>query len=382
MPTLIFVHGIANRAAAYPDTLRALRAEVERRGRHDINIVPCNWSDTYGGRLPTTIRSIPSSTGTIPDDVPARYRVWVILEVDPLAELDELQNSPPESPSFADPSTFADTLAKLRSRQDGELDNILADLGLDVVKLGQAADQLSQTTPFMWALGQYSCIASVGEPLARAVIAQAATQSAEAGFMSSTNQDRTRAATAIAQRLITTSKFLGQEILASLAASFGTRMVRKNRAHFTRCLMPVIGDVLFYQTHGEKIRALIANVIRGQKEPVTVLAHSLGGVACVDLLSLERLPEVKQLITVGSQAGLFSELGISHGDFHELKEDFPPWLNIYDRADFLSFLAEPVFGDRVPRIRDAEIESGETFPTSHSAYFTNEAAWEQILATF
>jgi surfactin synthase thioesterase subunit len=74
-----------------------------------------------------------------------------------------------------------------------------------------------------------------------------------------------------------------------------------------------------------------------------LLGHSLGGVACVDLLidpEEKERKQVKMLATVGSQAPYFYEINalslLEYDEKTELPKYFPWWLNIYDRADFLS----------------------------------------------
>jgi hypothetical protein len=137
-----------------------------------------------------------------------------------------------------------------------------------------------------------------------------------------------------------------------------------------------IGDVLLYQSRGGAIRDFIRCKILEAEPPVTVVAHSLGGVACVDLLAGSERLHVEHLITVGSQSSLLYEMGLLTAlPFGmALPNHFPPWLNVYDRNDFLSFFAAPLLGD----VRDWEVWSGEPFPDSHSAYFGNEKVWQAI----
>ena len=59
---------------------------------------------------------------------------------------------------------------------------------------------------------------------------------------------------------------------------------------------------MLYQTRGEKIRAFIQEQIAQAEPPVVLIAHSLGGIACVDLLVQQQLSQVELLVTVGSQA--------------------------------------------------------------------------------
>ena len=73
-----------------------------------------------------------------------------------------------------------------------------------------------------------------------------------------------------------------------------------------RAVLP-LGDIALYQAHGHKVRQFISGKIASATPPVVLLGHSLGGVACVDLLISERFSSVSHLITVGSQAPLLYE---------------------------------------------------------------------------
>ena len=114
-------------------------------------------------------------------------------------------------------------------------------------------------------------------------------------------------------------------------------------------------------------------------EAVTVLAHSLGGVACVDLLAMEDLDgRVDQLITVGSQAPFFYECGALASVEHPktLPGHFPRrWLNIYDPWDLLAYRAAKVFPQHAS---DVEVSNGQPFPFAHSAYWSNSKVWDAI----
>jgi hypothetical protein len=87
-------------------------------------------------------------------------------------------------------------------------------------------------------------------------------------------------------------------------------------------------------------------------------------------------PRVERLVTVGSQSPLLYEIGAlaSLKPGQPLPQDFPPWLNIFDRNDMLSYVASRLF----PLAKDFEVESGQPFPDAHSAYFANEQAWAEI----
>lgn len=157
----------------------------------------------------------------------------------------------------------------------------------------------------------------------------------------------------------------------------GTSMLRRQRAKLNMAIAAPIGDILLYQAHGHVIRNFIHQKIESAEGPVTLLAHSLGGIACVDLLAMNNLPAVRALVTIGSQAAFFHELGALAAlkERATLPETFPKWLNIFDRNDFLSFIGERMFPGRVV---DVEVQSGQPFPDSHSAYVGNPQTWAAI----
>jgi hypothetical protein len=166
---------------------------------------------------------------------------------------------------------------------------------------------------------------------------------------------------------------------ADTVASIATPVARWRRGSLSEAANPAAGDILRYQARGAPIRDYIRASIERLPGDVYLLAHSLGGIACVDLLAQERIGRVAGLITVGSQAPYLHEIGALVGlaaGARDLPAHFPRWLNLYDPYDFLSYVAEPVF--RGSNVRDCCIRSGQPFPHSHSAYWTNGHTWNAI----
>jgi pimeloyl-ACP methyl ester carboxylesterase len=163
-----------------------------------------------------------------------------------------------------------------------------------------------------------------------------------------------------------------------LASRTVTRMVGRRRGSVTDAAAPAAGDILRYQARGAGIRAAIRQAISDTRaDRVTILAHSLGGIACVDLLVMTDIPEVDRLVTVGSQAPFLYEIGalVSLEPPEKLPARFPDWLNIYDPRDFLGYVGEGVFPGRVT---DVLVDNGQPFPQSHSAYWGNRAVWAAV----
>jgi pimeloyl-ACP methyl ester carboxylesterase len=155
--------------------------------------------------------------------------------------------------------------------------------------------------------------------------------------------------------------------------------IQRKRGALTDATYPFAGDILLYQARGKKIRAFIGEQVRQAKPPVVLLGHSLGGIACADLLVEQELSQVQLLITVGSQVPFFYEINALQCLAWQtsLPPHFPPsWLNIYDLRDFLSYVGTKLFPGKV---EDKRVDSKQPFPHAHSAYFTNPQTWEAIV---
>jgi hypothetical protein len=168
-------------------------------------------------------------------------------------------------------------------------------------------------------------------------------------------------------------------LLAPGIALWG-RMAQRRRGEMMDGASPLAGDILAYQCRGEDIRKFIAFRVREVPPPVIIVAHSLGGVAAVDVLVRENLQQrVKLLVTVGSQVPYFYEINALHSLERragaELPSHFPAWINIYDLRDFLSFVGAGLFPGR---ITDRDVDSRQPFPISHSAYWTNKDTYKII----
>lgn len=194
-----------------------------------------------------------------------------------------------------------------------------------------------------------------------------------------------------------TRGFAGK-LLGNVLAQIATKVAVAKRGDFMGPVSDFIRDISFYLSHGEEVRKFLTAEIRRHTEnhdpqyggPVVILAHSLGGIAAVDLLSdtsvmgavgdsqQDRL-KVNLLVTIGSQSPLLYLMDSMHSLRPRQLQDrpFEPWLNIYDREDLISFCAERVWPGR-PQIQDQPVSSGVPFPMSHSAYLTNDHVYELI----
>ena len=388
MTTVIFVHGTGIREREYNETFEIIEQKIHAQ-RPDIKVSPCLWG-ALGARFNDNRASVPLENATLAlsqGEEDANIVLWGQLYRDPLYELRLLSLKPIESgnPFGEEPGDV------LQSRVASlipafQLEAKLQEAGIaEVFELAQ--ETVIHSEPYERALltVSESDLSEYYAPIARAILAQAMLISEEQEkFPPVLTDAKLRDQIGELLTLALGEAELGLigwllKPLVELALPIGTNYVKGNRLEVTDKYSPVPGDILLYQTRGEKIRAFIQQQIAQAEPPVVLLAHSLGGIACVDLLVQQQLSQVELLVTVGSQAPFLYEINalysLEYGQL--LPEHFPEWLNIYDLRDFLSYVGNRIFPDRV---QDVPVDSRQPFPRSHGAYWTNAKTWEAIIS--
>jgi hypothetical protein len=179
-----------------------------------------------------------------------------------------------------------------------------------------------------------------------------------------------------------------------------TELLREKGAGLTGTIASTVGDVLAYQRNGEEIRGRLDRAYRdalSAGEPVSILAHSLGGLVSVEWLlgapvsDADATPLVERrvatLITFGTQVSLFCEL---HGLLGAagVTDNVPPvmlpiavdrWINVWHALDPLAFVMAPVLaiegadGSEVPvEDRRLDPEGIGVSLTHHSSYWHDQ----------
>jgi hypothetical protein len=384
---IVFVHGTGVRGKAYSQSFHQIRQHVEARPEFG-RLSGCFWGDRHGARLDGGL-SIPEYDRTRGGrrDVDEEDRaLWAVLYTDPWYELRLLRHVgvaggelPPGTPAPAD-VLRAQLDAFVPSRRLAER---LAAAGL-AEDFDAALTALRGAPEFDdAALTADEALVEHRKAVARALIAHAIAAGFEADDVEPVIDGITRDAVAelLTDELGGYGRGVGEWLarpFKGVAARTATRLVDRRRGAVSDLGTPTTGDILLYQARGADIRAAIRQaVIDTRSDRVTLLTHSLGGIAAVDLLVLEAVPQVDRLVTVGSQAPFLYEIGAlsSLTAPDELPPHFPAWLNIYDPHDFLSYIGERVFPGRV---HDHEVDNVQPFPQSHSAYWTNRYVWEAI----
>lgn len=389
MTTLVFVHGTGVRPTQYEENFALIQKKLGIQ-RPDIKVVPCLWGEMLGTKLNAKGASIPFYDATLAlseeEEEDKEILLWEQLYRDPLYELQLLSLKPsekgPANPFAEQPSDELDSTLQ-RFEPSPELQALLVEAGIALV-FDEALQAVIRSEAYHEALQTASdSLSEYCDAIARAIVAQAMFYCEQQEKYPSilTNADlRDKVVKTLSCALGEPELGLGGGVLKllSLLAHPTTFAIKRKRGSITDAISPFPCDILLYQSRGEKIRQFIREIIEQAEPPVVLLAHSLGGIACVDLLVKECLENVALLVTVGSQAPFLYEINALHSlEFGQpLPEHFPLWLNIYDLRDFLSYVGANVFPNKV---QDVLVDSKQPFPRSHSAYWENPATWKGII---
>ncbi len=383
MRSVLFVHGTGVRERGFVETLGKIESSLP-----GWRVFPCYWGGTHGVELHHKGASIPDYEAEI--DWAAEGQVeslWELLYQDPLHELRQAALAPIEEEDL--PPNQLWPWEELRARIEGYapseiFDALLVDAQLREV-WPKAFTLVLETPTFEEAGRTYSANnEEVITRIARAMIAAAI----RLGMEESLPLPDGDARDALVKRLAVDFGQRSYRGILETAVAYYLRpltfFAERARSVVSDGAFPGAGDILLYQRRGEGIRAFIEDAIRqasreSDGQDIVVLAHSLGGIACFDLLAKTPDLPVKALITAGSQAPLLYELDCLFSlRFDEpLRADFPRWLNVYDRQDLLSYIGGNLFPKQV---EDFEVKSRQPFPVSHSAYWGSAELWKKVVA--
>lgn len=394
----MFVHGTGVREVAYATMLCRIREELSRL-RPAVRVVPCFWGGEHGSALHAGGASIPSGyTGRaieVAHDMAGETEtetendavaMWALLEKDPLFELRLLATSmpdPAERPPWSEPpgQLLTDEVGALA--HNGTLSRLLGDTSSQEAFVAAVVAVLDSEAGKALLVHEEGHGGETRMALARALVATVlVSRDAELGMpLLLDGAHRDDLVAQIVAQLGGSDRGLGAtvgRVGLNLALRLGaTRPIERRRAAITEAASPLAGDVMLYLARGQGIRDFIAREVAVAEGPVVCLAHSLGGIAAVDLLVSRHLPSVHLLITVGSQAPYLYELNaLPMLEFGQaLPPSMPPWVNIYDRRDLLGYAGEGVFPGRVT---DRVVDNRVPFPRSHSAYFGNDDFYDIV----
>jgi hypothetical protein len=386
MGNIVFVHGTGVRQPSYDITCEAVAANL-RRFLPNYDLQRCYWGEEEGSRLRSGGVSIPtydSTRGTAEvEAADLAIARWNMLYEDPTSELNGLLSPTAATNAFVPGSqTLLESIVELLQTENQNVRDLVCQTGLERV-WQQAKMDLVESINQMIKVTTQELDSEVRAAFARSLVARALTMAfGVPGERADwpTGRERDALVEALCElwggsdRSVTSWT---SERLKRMALKIGTSRVARKRGAISDAAYPAAGDVLLYQARGQGIRNFIEDTINKTRKPLLLLAHSLGGIACFDLLVEKQIEGITMLITVGSQAPLLYELDALHSLRHgsNLPDWFPRWINIYDPHDFLSYIGNSVFKSRVT---DIAVDNGQPFPESHSAYWHNPSVWEAI----
>ena len=196
-------------------------------------------------------------------------------------------------------------------------------------------------------------------------------------------------------------KDLGQ----SAAGAVINPIVRAARPGTNKKAILFVGDIFAYLAdrgepgagEGEIVKVVAGDFAKAAAfpsptDPLIIVGHSMGGIIAYDILTHFRPDLVCDLfVTVGSQVGVFAELGLLKAvpidrtafpipDPSRPKAKVPAnikrWINVFDPADVLGFKADVVFD----RVEDYAFSSGVSSLTAHGMYFERPHFYERLRA--
>lgn len=404
---VVFVHGTGVREPEFKETFDAIEQGLQG-ALHTVTVYPCNWGEQFGSKIGRG-RSIPlydQAMGLEEEDPETQsLSRWALLLDDPLIELSLLSAKvDPErgdTLGYTPGSALRHALEAFPEALTGSEPTVVSPVEFAV--LGESAQELLGMDELDAAAEAGVQLAPSGDReldgvrllAARAIVAVWMRLLMDQGRPAPTGATRDLVLGLTFAKLgggIEQSMSVGDDLLSLVikpitailskvvvnpalrAATWGSRTYRHGLAD---AATPRAGDILLYQARGARIRDFILRTAEAIGEPVVLLAHSLGGIACIDMLIEQARPCIKGIITAGSQAPYLYEIGaLSQLESHEpIPNHLPPWLNFFDKNDLLSFLAAPLMKGEKNLVTDVEVKSNQPFPLSHSAYWGNSAVW-------
>lgn len=384
MATVVFIHGTGVREPGFSKLAGRVAAGLTAL-REGLRIVPYYWGGAHGATLAAGGVSLPAEPGGTSRGLAERYpddetaAAWAALYADPYAELALAAAGAPQVTERAPGSLPADHAIRTRlAALAAQGDAPAAELGSGLARAATGLAAHPLLGPAAGALVPDDLATLAARSLTARVIADALDSDAPLVPVGDSRD-------AVADRLAVTlgAQPRGMErgvrsLVLRVAGSAASRAAVRRRRALTEAAHPAAGDILRYLSRGEAARTDLRDLVTGLKPPVTLVGHSLGGIIALDTLISAPLPQVRLLVTAGSQGPFLYESGSLPSLEHPapLPSHMPDWLNLYDPRDLLSYLGAGLFPGRVT---DVPVDSRQPFPASHSAYWTNAEVYRHIV---
>jgi hypothetical protein len=391
--SLIFIHGIAIRQERFDQLLNCV-VNGFRQAQCTLTVSGCYWGDlgrssSYSGASIPGFSAGVRAIGTHLESSDEASLMMLLLE-DPLAELATLRDKAELTPVTAG---FRPLPSEVVVRNDA-LSSAEALLRERALSLAASAAPRIPLVPDPVSALVHSVFEAAArtdrtldsralcDPIARAITAGLyGIAGASDGLWTDFRWNDTMRAVQAALD----DQFGGERgpfrDLGSTALTSALRHGMRNRVMPGLSLF--LGDVMSWFRNREAILHRVEEAVTAAnlKEPLVLLGHSLGGVIAFEYCA-EVAQDIRLLATVGSQVGLFGELGVLHAASRSragklvVPDNVQSWRNMYDPDDALSFLAAPVFDGVV----DVEFDTRAPFPVCHSEYWNLADMYRKLTA--
>ncbi|MFI0963704.1 hypothetical protein ACH4S8_20160 [Streptomyces sp. NPDC021080] len=391
MTTILFVHGTGVRSRREKEALDRIE-DGFRHALPDTTVETCSWGDALGV-APAGASAEEDGTGDAADPAPpdglrvtwsdAERAVWARLYDDPLFEIRLAVSAEPGDASAVSPRVLELLLSRIRKASDEPAVQASMPPGESWDQLREAVAEMLRNTEFTAAL-PFLAARKSHDLVARCLTAfHVRVRERDGSTVVVSAMERDALWRVLEKCLGSAPLGLGDRTRAvawSTAQHMARPVVRRHRGRLLTGATPALGDILLYQARGGPLRTFLAERVREIAGPVALLGHSLGGVACFESLVAHDLPNVRLLVTVGSQVPYLH--GLDALATHRLGAPLPDhfrarWVNVVDPEDLLAFTAEDGFRGRVT---DVEVDTREPFPRAHGAYWTTPQVYEAVRA--
>lgn len=325
----LVIHGVANRdAATIHQHARSLEERLKKRVS-TVNLIPCYWGDLGAKVNPAIITT--NTTHTLS--------------------------------TLSQTTIINETLDHL----DPEVDEVLVEAALEEAVSSSEFSELQQL---------FATTEDADQQLGRLLAA--------AYNLAPSSTDEDEVETLFPKALVTFLESLEPLIRLTLEAN-----LTASKNNYSEQGLHFLGDAFLYQHDPVPFQQRVLDTLKEyctdnnleplgtEAQPVSVIAHSFGGIITFDMAMREQL-WIDHLFTMGSQPAFFNEITQQVDRRHRLKPTIKTWHNFYEPLDMLAYRASGFTLHSGHKVEDVEIRCGRV--VTHGCYWESAKVLEKIIA--